>query len=466
MSNFLEENFTYYSIAVLLLISTLVIVNSYYHHDGYLTPDSTHYLSAVKSMNSNKPFFVKNNVLIGEDDKLFATWPLGYPLLIWVTSKIVGSIFWASKILNIFLCLGFIILFNIRFRKSSKVFYPLLLFGGSIYLFSATLTESLFTFLFFSVILCLEYILFFIQKVKWFHYMILLSLTLSLPLTRYAGVFIFFFLGLFIFFKLLKKDYKRLKILIFTLLTSSLLYAFYLLFNFYFTGTITGGERPFVFNLKLEIVLKALLGELIFIYPGFSWKALAIQCLSILVLFWFFKIKIEKPNKGSLKNQISLNLYGQAGLFYLVFIILLGAITDFRDYNFRFLYPGSFLILIYLLAVALKKISVDSFLKIAYILGIISVFYNGYILYKSKVRRPLVYTETVQETLKEFKEVSAGSIIVNPPKHLNYLRTDLLLLNSWYYKDEKDYFNNLEKFYPEKSIYKFSTGSKAYEKIN
>ncbi|WP_041240946.1 hypothetical protein [Croceibacter atlanticus] len=423
------------------------------HHDGYLTPDSTEYLTLVENLKHNGDFYVTNNIRIGDEHKLFVRWPIGYSLAIAAISILGISSFLASKVLNILIAIGFVLLLNSRFRNDSKFYYPLLLFAGSIYLLSATLSEGLYTFLFFSLVFILERLLYFEKDIKWYHYFIVFTITLSIPMVRYAGIFVFFYLSVLIFYKFFKRNYRGIGFLVTVLFLSSVFYAIYLYINFNVTGTLTGGSRPFVFNVKTGNIVKSLLGELVLIYPGFSWKALAIQGIVIISSVWVLNFKFVDEKTDKSESAGSLKFYGQSGVFYLIFIIVLGAITNFKEYNFRFLYSGSFLVLVYFFSIILRKTSKLNFFKLTYTIVIVSISYNGYLLFKSKMKNSNTYSNTIENVKSQFKDVSVGDVIINPPKHLSYIRPDLLLFNRSLYNYNEKMKEDLIMKYPEKKIY-------------
>ena len=86
----------YLLITVFIIVSCFIILKSYYTSHGYLTSDSINYLALAQN-------FKVGNGLIDSEGNFFSKWPLGYPFLIYVLANISGlSVFWASKVLNIF----------------------------------------------------------------------------------------------------------------------------------------------------------------------------------------------------------------------------------------------------------------------------------------------------------------------------------------------------------------------------
>ena len=132
-----------FGVSILALIYS-VLSNSYIDTNGFLTIDSTHFLRLAQSLKDGNGFYVYSWTNSGEL-KFFSTWPIGYPLSIYLVSNISSlDVFWSSKIINI-IC-SILIIFSVKkYIKSGFSMIPLIFISGSfLNIFSYTMTESLF----------------------------------------------------------------------------------------------------------------------------------------------------------------------------------------------------------------------------------------------------------------------------------------------------------------------------------
>ena len=96
----------WYLLIIFIMMAIAIVVKSYFHPDGYLSPDSANYLKLAQNLLEGNGYYVSAYSITGtgQDRELFAAWPIGYPTLIFVVAKLTGlSVFWASKFLNILL---------------------------------------------------------------------------------------------------------------------------------------------------------------------------------------------------------------------------------------------------------------------------------------------------------------------------------------------------------------------------
>src|SRR5690606_39250419 len=77
---------------------------------GYLSPDSKAYLGLAQNLKDGHGLYVPNTEDSGRH--YFATWPVGYPILIYLFSELSTlNVFWSSKVLNLlFLGFGFLLI--------------------------------------------------------------------------------------------------------------------------------------------------------------------------------------------------------------------------------------------------------------------------------------------------------------------------------------------------------------------
>ncbi|WP_147277018.1 hypothetical protein [Runella aurantiaca] len=212
----------------------------------FLTPDSHFYLEAVQNLLSGKGY-----VITFEGKKTFcAIWPIGYSALIATVAFLTSfSVEIASKIVNLLALAGCFWLIQRLFRD--KAWFVSLGFVASslIQLYTNTWSETVF------ILFVLEFCVFFSPSSRasqWQKEGSVIFATAAF-LTRYTGVFLLIPL-------MLRRQYKAAFYFV-------VLMAGYLFFNFYHTGTFTGGHgfwptEPF--NQRLGRGMRGLGEELLF----------------------------------------------------------------------------------------------------------------------------------------------------------------------------------------------------------
>src|SRR5699024_8572100 len=106
------------SLGLFCLMSSLIIIQAIFDPNGFVTSDSAHYLQLAQNIIDGNGLHTANYV--DGMNTYFATWPVGYPLLIAVVAFILPvSVLWAAKIVNI-ICLGLmLVLLNRLFGERS-----------------------------------------------------------------------------------------------------------------------------------------------------------------------------------------------------------------------------------------------------------------------------------------------------------------------------------------------------------
>lgn len=130
-------------IIVFILIGGGVLLKSYFDNTGYISNDSSNYLSIAQSLINGNGFYCSS--LYYPENRFFACWPVGYPLLIYFVSTLTGfSVFWGSKIVNILLIAIILIMFKKLFNKNAYLYGFILCFASFIEIFSYTFSETAF----------------------------------------------------------------------------------------------------------------------------------------------------------------------------------------------------------------------------------------------------------------------------------------------------------------------------------
>ena len=112
-----------YLIMIFIMMAAAIVIGSYFHPNGYISPDSSHYLKLSQNLIEGKGYYVSTYGITGQDRTFFAIWPAAYPTLIYFAAKLTGlSVFWASKLLNIVL-VGLILgMFRASFRHDAYIY--------------------------------------------------------------------------------------------------------------------------------------------------------------------------------------------------------------------------------------------------------------------------------------------------------------------------------------------------------
>jgi hypothetical protein len=425
-------------VALQFLIFALIIMKAASDPDGYLSPDSTNYLALAQNLLDGNGLTVANNGRGVAESSPFAIWPIGYPSLIYLISKITGAtVFWSSKILNLAIMASATAILYSLFRPTG-LFYAVLLGGGAfIEIFSYTWSETIFIVFLIVFSALLSKLLADERNVG--KLSILASITLvsvCLFLSRYIGAFSIGILGLAALYRFWQgKKWYGVSIAI-CAVASFAICALYLVNNKLGTGYYTGMPRSSAAETHIEIVIQLLIAVLRgAFFPLYAWNPLspvqdAIVAAYIAALFFV----VREIRRGKVRLLSPANFDATAfsflavGSSYLASIIAIRWVSDFDKYDFRLLGPGALLILIALLRqieVANRSLpsSVRAFIGVSVILSILA---QGHSLMLS-MRKGLSYRENMVEVYNAYKSVPAGSIVVFPSRHLAYLRPDLHL---------------------------------------
>jgi hypothetical protein len=136
------KQFFNYKLALLFLsLCSIILLNSYFDPNGYLSPDSTYYLRLSKNLLSGEGFSIAD-YQSPDGKSFFAIWPIGYPVLIFMVSKLTGlGIVWASKILNLIIIGVILLLFRNIFRGNAHWAGLIFFIDANIELFTFTWSE-------------------------------------------------------------------------------------------------------------------------------------------------------------------------------------------------------------------------------------------------------------------------------------------------------------------------------------
>ena len=437
-----SPNFTiyredWYLLIIFIMMAVAIVVKSYFHPDGYLSPDSANYLKLAQNLLEGNGYYVSAYGITGQDREFFAAWPVGYPTIIFVVAKLTGlSVFWASKFLNILL-MGIILgIFRNLFKHNAYVYGLILLFSSYIEIFSYTWSETIFIAA--SVWFATSVYLFIVnpKRISLLYFSIMMA-SLILFMSRYIGAFSFGLIGLLgLYYGAIKKDKSKSFILIGIAVINIGIMILYLYHNYTETGFPNGVKRipPTETNLRLfYMLLKGMVAEALIPIQVMSRNGIMVffvQFSIIGLLLWKYRNNTLQTNITTNQKPVTFSLvFVIIGLVYLFFIILIGWVRWIGPgYGHRLLGPGSFLLFIGLIFYVQQrgtKQFFNAFKGFLLFFAILSYLLNvPYTAWKSSTLNP-TYFEVLNALQEKYADVEKDSIIVFAPVHLNYLYTDI-----------------------------------------
>jgi hypothetical protein len=480
-------------IAIFVGISSSIIFQSNYYHHGFVSADGSNYLSVAQNILDNQNLMV--NSIAGEKERIFfSMWPAGYPIMISLTAKITGtSVFWASKILNILFLGGILLLFLKTFKEHAFVFSFILLLSPMIIMAHHTASEIQYIFglLWFSlsVIGFIE-----AKKSSVIHFINITLACIFLFLSRYIGYFCVGVLSLVCLYFLYHKLYKKFWITSASIVFTTLFVAGYLFHNYLQSGYLTGMPRFSPIETPIELLsmlVRALFAEFNLITIGFGQTAKSIGLyiitfiLQILIIYYFIRhTKISSNIQPTGNVNRNFNIFFLVGVLYYIAIVFSRFTTYFTELNYRFMFPGTFLLLIGFIYIILHKTTETfrfQFIKMFIVLSLFSFLVgNGlpfvkHVLYDEK---KYTYTENINQVLGTVNDIPQNSVVIFGDRSLLYLRTDLSIASpifvpnfpeaeSW-----DDFLARLEKKHPGRKYYvmiknsNFFSSELEYEKLS
>jgi len=427
----------WYLLIIFIMMAVAIVVKSYFHLDGYLSPDSTNYLKLAQNLLEGNGYYVSAYGSTGQDREFFAAWPAGYPTLIFVVAKLTGlSVFWASKFLNILL-MGIILgIFRNLFKHNAYVYGLILLFSSYIEIYSYTWSETIFIVA--SVWFATSVYLFIVnpKRISLLYFSIMMA-SLLLFMSRYIGAFSFGLIGLLgLYYGAIKKDKSKSFILIGIAVINIGIMILYLYHNYTETGFPTGAKRTPQLETNLQffyMLLKGMVAEVLIPIQVMSRNGIMVffvQFSIIGLLLWKYRNNILQTNITTNQKPVTFSLvFVIIGLVYLFFIILIGWVRWIGPgYGYRLLGPGIFLLFIGLIFFVQQrgtKQFFNAFKGFLLFFAILSYLLNvPYTAWKSSTLNP-TYFEVLNALQEKYADVEKDSIIVFAPVHINYLYTDM-----------------------------------------
>ena len=428
---FASENMMLVAIMVCVTIS---IMSRSYFDLSYISPDSSHYLRAAREILNGNGF----NVYPG----WFAIWPIGYPALIALVAFITRTeIYLASKILSIIIVWIIGLLLYKRFGRVAWAFAFVMMNVGFRYIFFYTWSETvfilgLFLLAFTAVDIITE------NTVNASNYIRLTFILLLLFLSRYIGAFALSIVGLLwllnAYMFVLKKDKiagKRTLYLSLSGIISALSMIAYLLMNQSKTGHMTGIERVPAGPAR-EILLdlyRAMMIEMDYVFDTFF----SIGSARLALLLWFililFIIHTVSKAKSCIisheRNIITALSFIVIGVLYWIAIIFMRLTSDFDDFNFRLLFPGSSMLFIGFVCLLIRNGKIAAFLTRFSGKVIPVVCLTGFILMALVITPRLQgtsgYRHVKNAVLSTYSAIPDGALVLWGDSHLLFMRDNL-----------------------------------------
>lgn len=422
---------------VFCLVSIGIVLKSYFQKDGYLSQDSTNYLRLSQNLLDGNGFYV-TDFFSNNGRKLFAVWPIGYPLLISIIAKLFNiGVFWASKILNIIFVGISLVFFKKLFKKNAYVYAMIFFTASYLKIYSHTFSEVPFVFGFLWLSISIFY---FMKNDKNNLWLInLLFASLFLFLSRYAGAFSIGVIGLLLFFYLIRKEYKTSFKLLGVSIIVLMFITIYLYNNYLESGYLTGVLRAPAPETNFEFIkmlIKSQIDELnlLWRYTGNKLLFLTLLFFQFFIAIYFLfipnikkqlKLSTSNNNEGNINKNIW-RIFLFVGIIYWFSIVFLRW-SNFFTFNFRILSPATFLFLLSLITYIeshYKKIFFNKFKLVFIIIAILSFILNVPLKILKDMNEPNYY-ENLKSIENKYDFVKKNSIVVFGNRHLNYLRMDI-----------------------------------------
>ncbi|WP_299990162.1 hypothetical protein [uncultured Pontibacter sp.] len=338
-----------YLLLLYLLTAAIILFRVNVEGTGYTTPDSLAYLDAAQNFKDGYGFYETDTA--GNKDQLFTKWPIGYPILIFLTSVMSGlDVFWASKVLNLLILAGIFLFLRSICLSYSFVLASICSSYTLLEIYSSTWSEAPFLL----VLLLVAYLAFRtyngISILR--NAMLIFLACIGLFLLRYAGIFSLSIPAILCLYFYLNGNYKIASLFFFVSALTTLSFTSYLFINYQLSGYTTGLNRLETETESgihfLLMSLKGLINEFLIIreyrpqnQPDYL---LYITAIIQLVVFTFITIKVNRHYnfwKELKQNSFSMICIGIA-LLYLAAILALRFVSHFDALDYRLLAPFSF----------------------------------------------------------------------------------------------------------------------------
>jgi hypothetical protein len=455
LNSSVKQLFNYKLLLLYLSICSLILLKTYFNIDGCATPDSGYYLNLAKNLSEGHGFKIADYTS-SDGKSFFAIWPVGYPVLIFLVSKITGlGVLWASKVLNIILAGIILLIFQYIFKKNAHWAGLIFFVDSFILIFCFTWSEV--PFVFFLLLFCIS-----LYKCVETDGMILwlaglLFSAIAVFLVRYIGLFSVSVIGLITLVNLFKRRWQLSVKLMIVALIQLVFAGFYLYHNKMATGFITGMPRNLPKESNLELLkqlFSALKEEFIVIHSGIP-LSFSFGLLVLLGIYLFWSKGKSKSNEKD-TNDDMWKYFLLTGILYYGAIVGAKWFSDFMALDYRYLFPGSFFLLLslalYLQGKPIIKIMNSQILYLI-VLASLTIHYIPYTYYIYKNINKEInyfqqpnYTDNTRAIMEKYKTVEPKSIVIFGPDQLRYLRDDIIPTDIY----NRSSYDEMIKFFTQK----------------
>lgn len=322
-----------------LILASGIVYSSVATDYKYLSPDAECYLQEAERL-SNEQFCLSST-------HPFTLWPVGYPYAIALVHVLTGlSVLLSSKLVNVLFLGGIFSLLRWMFAGRALLYMLLLAHVSFIFMLRYSWPEGVF--LFFELLL-----LFITGKVmqrrnyRQKHLFVSVACIVLMVLFRYAGVFVFFWLGLLFLRAWINREKSLFRYSLRVGLWAFVPVAIYLGYTYAVSGLVFGNDRGLdqagFFQNTVE------LGKVLLLQTCFIWRVNSVtsflltwlvQGILLFGLIRFFRKKATKnifPAYAVNFDTFSLN---SAALVYFLFVVLLRYFIHFDALDYRLLMPA------------------------------------------------------------------------------------------------------------------------------
>lgn len=342
-----------YAIFVYLVIYELYTA---YFANYFISPDSSSYMREASALLEGNGFYVDK---LAGYDTWFASWPIGYPVLIALSTFISGkSVYFASKLLSVALVgFGLLVLY-LRFKKDAWIFSLIYLNVGFLKIYGFTWSENPFilNLLIWGIALAaiIEEEL---PKKRW--YVIMVFGILGAFLTRYFGIVTILFTGFCLLLYIIYYFWVNRSILILSKIKGLLCVEFFssAVVGLYLTmNRIMGGQSSGVnrlawwddYNTLITNLFEALTAEIfnatrvdtLSLMPNFYPESRAV----VVILFLGVLVHALIKNYQAEKKIDYKTIFIGAGVFYYLLFIVIRFYSSMDRFNHRFFAPAGMMV--------------------------------------------------------------------------------------------------------------------------
>lgn len=417
-----------------LVLISAIWFGSLTQRRGMVSPDSDYYLRQAAFFVEGRGIHSRGGVEPGP----FTTWPLGYSLAIAAAAGPTGlPVFWAAKVVNTVAALMCIVLLLQALPRTGGAASLALLSGGSLAMFSRTLSEGLFTLALLAAALAMARLL---ERQKASAAVILAAAIAAAFGFRYVGILLLAPILVACFWGAAHGRRRVARLLAGSLVGAALPIGAYLWLNHAVSGSLLPGAagRQESLSLFAHDAATALVAEANFVlaeYPDtpLLWAVFVPVMLLTLVVACQVTIRSRDAKEGRPDRQESLTIavLAATGVFFWICMVAVRSYRQFDPLSYRLLAPGTVLVT----AAAFGLLAARGWMEDARMRAAAALIVLASVTY-SCVYQPLAQFQAYQVLFPErmrairahYADVPAGAVVLHGSRHLLFLRPDLRVI--------------------------------------